>query len=172
VKDNGESGSAQDKERPPARGADDGRLLSISDLEYIGLATSYLRQTGKENPLYTILGKPNDLPISNALQRSIRQVFFWDETTTYRVNELLMMVLNTAFDMSPFPNLVDTLRGMHAMPCIADHRRADVQLNPGSQGPALELREFAWLSPYSYWRRYRPSDEGCSRFLSLDEHFR
>ena len=118
VKDNGESGSAQDKERPPARCADDGRLLSVSDLEYIGLATSYLRQTGKENPLYTIMGKPIDLPIPNALQRSIRQVFFWDETTTYRVNELLMMVLNMAFDMSPFPDLVDTLHGMHALQTI------------------------------------------------------
>ncbi len=120
VKDNGESGSAQDKERTPARGTDDDLLLSISDLEYIGLATSssYLRQTGQENPLYTIMGKLIDLLIPNAVQRSIRQVFFWDETTTYRVNDLLMMVLNMAFDMSPFPDLVDTLHGMHALQTI------------------------------------------------------
>ncbi len=50
------------------------------------------------------------------LQRHIRQVsFFWDEATLHRVNTPLMMVLNSAFDMTQFTDLVDTLYAMHAL---------------------------------------------------------
>ena len=49
-KDNSESG--RDKKCMPTSPLDGDRLLSISD----GLATLYLRQTGKESPLYTIMG--------------------------------------------------------------------------------------------------------------------
>jgi hypothetical protein len=71
VKDNGESESAQDQEKPQVRGADANRLLSVSDLEYIGLTTSYLCQTREENPLYTMTGQPIALPICHKVQRSI-----------------------------------------------------------------------------------------------------
>ena len=118
VKDNGGSGSAQEEGQPQAQGADSNCLLTVSDLEYIGLATSYLRQTGIQDQLYTIMGQPINLPICNKVKRSIRQVTFWDETTTYRVNELLMTVLNMAFDMSQFPDLVDILHGMHALQTV------------------------------------------------------
>ena len=99
----------------PARHSDGDRLLSITGLEKIGLATSYLRQTGKENPFYTIAGTHVDLQLPNIVQWHISQVFLWDETTLERVNELLMVVLDMAFDMPPFPDLVDTLYGMHAL---------------------------------------------------------
>ena len=118
VKDNGGSGSAQDEEQPQAQGAGSKCLLTVSDLEYIGLATSYLRQTRIQDQVYTVLGQPINLPICSKVKRSIRQVTFWDETTTYRVNELLMTVLNMAFEMSQFPDLVDILHGMHALQTV------------------------------------------------------
>ena len=46
VKDIGGSGSARDEEHPQAQVADTNCLLTVSDLDYIGLATSYLGQTG------------------------------------------------------------------------------------------------------------------------------
>jgi hypothetical protein len=53
------------------------------------------------------------------LQLHIRQVpFLWDEATLHRVKTTLMMVLNSAFDISPFTGLVDTLYAMHALQTI------------------------------------------------------
>jgi hypothetical protein len=59
-----------------------------------------------------------ELPLPVKLQRQIRQVsILWDEATLHCVNTL-MMVLNSAFDMCPFTDLVDTLYAMHALQTI------------------------------------------------------
>jgi len=109
----------KDQEHKRDRQSDEARLLTLSDLEYIGVATAYVRTTGRDNQPYTIVGATIDLPLPVQLQREIRQVsILWDEVTLHRVNTTLMTVLNSAFDMSPFTDLVDTLYAMHALQTI------------------------------------------------------
>ncbi len=93
--------------------------MTLSDLEYIGVATAYVQITGRENQPYKIVGATIDLPLPVKLQLQIRQVsILWDEATLHRVNTTLMMALSSAFDMSPFTDLVDTLYAMRALQTI------------------------------------------------------
>jgi hypothetical protein len=64
----------KDQEHERDRQSDEARLLTLSDLKYIGVATEYVRITGRENQPYTIVGATIDLPIPVKLQRKIRQV--------------------------------------------------------------------------------------------------
>ncbi len=107
---------SKDQERKRDCQSDAARLLTLSDLEYVGVATAYVRITRRDDQPYTIVGAPIDPPLPVMLQLHIRQVpFLWDKATLHRVNITLMMVLNSAFDMSPFTDLMDTLYAMHAL---------------------------------------------------------
>jgi hypothetical protein len=113
------------------------RLLNISDLEYLGLLTTYLRTTGKDDPNYTVMGAPIDLPLTNEVQRHIRQVFLWDESTMHRVNTTLMSVLNIAFDMTPLNlDLVDNLYAMHG------HQTVKALMYNRAQGNKVSIMNF------------------------------
>jgi class 3 adenylate cyclase len=54
----------KDLERKQASQSDEAKLLKLSYLEFIGMATVtvYVRITGKEDQPYTIVGAPVDLP--------------------------------------------------------------------------------------------------------------
>jgi hypothetical protein len=69
-----EMGQDKDQEHKRDRQSDEARLLTLSDLEYIGVATAYVRTTGRDNQPYTIVGAMIDLPLPVKLQRQIRQV--------------------------------------------------------------------------------------------------
>jgi hypothetical protein len=93
----------KDQERKRDRQSDEASLLTLSYLEYVGVATAYVLITGRGDQPYTIVGAPIDLPLPVMFQRHIRQLsFLWDKATLHHVNTTLMMVLNSAFDMSPF----------------------------------------------------------------------
>ena len=119
------------------------RLLNIPDLEFLGLLTTYLRTTGKDDQNYTIMGAPVDLPLPNEVQRHIRQVFLWDESILYRINTTLMSVLNIAFDMTPLNlDLVDNLYAMHG------HQTVKVLMYNRAQGSKVSIMNFGSLLGY------------------------
>jgi hypothetical protein len=109
----------KDQERKQDCQSDEAMLLTLSNLEYVGVgrvATAYVWVTGRDDQPCTIVAPllTFRVPVPVMLQRHIRQVsFLWDEATL-----TLMMVLNSAFDMSPFTDLVDTMNAMHTLQTI------------------------------------------------------
>jgi hypothetical protein len=99
--------------------SDETRLLTLSYLKYLAVATAYFLITGRDYQIYTIVCAFIDLPLPVMLQLHNCQVsFLWDKATLHHVNTTLMMVLNSTFDMAPFMDLVDTLYVMHALQTI------------------------------------------------------
>ena len=113
--------SKDDRESSAEHGRklDEDLLLTVSDLEYTGLLTTYLRPQGEDDAKFTISGAPIALPLPNMVQRHLRQVYIWDETALQRINTTVMTVLNMAYDMTPFPDLVNTLYALHGLQTVS-----------------------------------------------------
>ena len=106
-------------------------FLTIPALEHLGGNTTFINTDADNTPFYSATGCP--IYLTHELLRQQRAIYLLDRQSIYRLNAALWPVMNTAFNMTAFTDLVPALYAAHALQFVmvllsnrAKHEKVDI----------------------------------------------